>query len=200
MSRSSPSPAPHRGRFAPSPTGPLHFGSLIAALGSYLQARARGGEWLVRIEDIDPPREERGAAGLILRTLEALGLHWDGAVTYQSKHEAYFEQALAQLQAAGHTYPCVCTRREILAAAGPESVKGQGPIYPGTCRNGPPHDRPDRATRVRTHDEPIGFVDALQGPLQQVLSRDSGDFVVHRREGKFCTEPCSSCVTSPHGL
>ncbi len=123
---------PYRGRFAPSPTGPLHFGSLVAAVGSFAEARVRGGEWLVRMEDLDRPREVPGAAADILRTLEAFGFAWDGEVLYQSRRAAAYAAALAQLQASGLTYPCGCSRREIAAAA--SAVGPEGPIYPGTCR------------------------------------------------------------------
>ena len=137
-------PLPYRGRFAPSPTGPLHFGSLVAALGSYAEARARGGEWLVRMEDLDQLREVPGAAADILRTLEAFGFAWDGGILYQSHRGAAYAAALAQLQASGLTFPCGCSRREIAVAA---SASGpEGPIYPGTCRppqaSDPPIDPP----------------------------------------------------------
>lgn len=105
--------SPYRGRFAPSPTGPLHFGSLAAAAGSYLEAKSRGGEWLLRMDDLDPPREQPGAADAILRTLEACGMHWDGAVLYQSRRSDAYAAALGRLQAQGLVYPCACTRREI---------------------------------------------------------------------------------------
>ena len=103
----------YRGRFAPSPTGPLHFGSLVAAVGSYLDARANDGQWLMRIEDIDPPREVAGAAADILRTIEELGMHWDGPVVYQGARDRYYDDALQQLQQQGHLYGCACTRKEI---------------------------------------------------------------------------------------
>ncbi len=133
-------PLPYRGRFAPSPTGPLHFGSLVAALGSYAEARARGGEWLVRMEDLDQPREVPGAAAGILRTLEAFGFAWDGGILYQSHRGAAYAAALAQLQASGLTFPCGCSRREIAVAA--SAVGPEGPIYPGTCRPPPAWDPP----------------------------------------------------------
>ena len=133
-------PLPYRGRFAPSPTGPLHFGSLVAALGSYAEARARGGEWLVRMEDLDRPREVPGAAADILRTLEAFGFAWDGEILYQSRRGAAYAAALAQLQASGQTFPCGCSRREIAVAA--SAVGPEGPIYPGTCRPPPAWDPP----------------------------------------------------------
>src|SRR3989304_5977946 len=124
---------PYRGRFAPSPTGALHFGSLVAAVGSYLEAKSRGGLWLLRMEDLDPPREQPGAADAILRTLEACGMGWDGDIMYQSQRSAAYDAALARLEAQGLVYPCACTRREIADS----SLKHDGAlIYPGTCRNG----------------------------------------------------------------
>ena len=173
----------YRGRFAPSPTGPLHFGSLVAALGSWLDARAAGGEWLVRIEDLDPPREVPGAALGILRALEALGLHWDGPVLRQSERMEAYRAALAELARKGTTYPCACTRREIgdTARAG---IDG-GLVYPGTCRNGLPDGRAARATRVRVGDAVVEFDDAVQGRVRQALARDVGDFILERADGLF---------------
>ena len=153
--------SPHyRGRFAPSPTGPLHFGSLVAAVGSFLQARSRGGEWLVRMEDIDPPREAPGAADEILRTLVAFGLHWDGAVIHQSRRQAAYETALEKLKTLDALYSCACSRREIADS----SMSGvDGLVYPGTCRHGLPVGRVPRAWRVRVNKQAIEFMDAVQG-------------------------------------
>jgi glutamyl-Q tRNA(Asp) synthetase len=106
-------PNSYRGRFAPSPTGPLHFGSMVAAVGSFLQAKSCSGEWLVRMEDLDPPREVPGAADEILRTLETFGLHWDGAVMHQSRRHGVYEAALKMLERLDAVYPCACSRREI---------------------------------------------------------------------------------------
>lgn len=172
----------YRGRFAPSPTGPLHFGSLVAAVGSFLQARAQGGEWLVRMEDIDPPREMKDAADDILRTLEAYELHWDGTVMYQSRrHEAYAE-ALEQLRAAEAVYACSCTRREIADS----SVRGiEGPIYPGTCRRRVSAPGRMQATRVRTDGARLSFEDAVQGRISADLEAEIGDFVVRRSDGHY---------------
>ncbi|HDP90482.1 MAG TPA: tRNA glutamyl-Q(34) synthetase GluQRS [Thioalkalivibrio sp.] len=170
------------GRFAPSPTGPLHFGSLIAAIGSYLEARRQGGRWLVRMEDLDPPREVPGAADDILRTLEAYGLYWDGEVMYQSRRSAHYREILNTLLARGEAFECGCTRREI-ADAGREGP--EGPVYPGTCREGLPPGRVARAIRLRTHDELIRFEDAVQGTVEQRLESEIGDFVVLRADGLF---------------
>lgn len=170
----------YRGRYAPSPTGPLHFGSLVAALGSWLEARAAGGQWLVRIEDLDAPRCVPGAADSILRTLGALGLDWDGEVVRQSRRIERYRAALAELAARGATYPCACTRREIADS----SLRGiDGAVYPGTCRGGLPAGRAARAVRVRVGDEPIACDDRVQGRIVQRLAREVGDFVVDRADG-----------------
>jgi glutamyl-Q tRNA(Asp) synthetase len=175
-------PTRYRGRFAPSPTGPLHFGSLVAAVGSFLQARSQDGEWLVRMEDLDPPREVAGAANDILRTLEVYGLHWDQAVVYQSRrHEAY-DAAIDRLRASEALYACACTRREI---ADSSLTGSDGPVYPGTCRRGVAAGRPARALRVRTDDAQMAFEDALQGRHESHLEREIGDFVVRRTDGCY---------------
>jgi len=172
----------YRGRFAPSPTGPLHFGSLVAAVGSHLEARFHLGAWLMRMEDLDAPRTMAGAADDILRTLEACGLYWDGEVLYQSLRTAAYEEALTELQRIGAVYPCACTRREIADSA----LHGiEGPVYPGTCRNGLPEGREGRAWRVCTDDHAIAFDDALQGRIVQYLESDIGDFVARRADGIF---------------
>jgi glutamyl-Q tRNA(Asp) synthetase len=180
MSRSATPIKPYRGRFAPSPTGPLHFGSLVAAVGSYLDARHHRGEWRLRIEDIDPPREAPGAADGILRTLEAFGLEWDGPVSYQSRHAERYEAALARLERLGFLYGCACTRREI-----PDSgLSGAaGAVYPGTCRGGLPPGRTARSLRVRVDDGDIGVHDRLQGHTRQSLREQAGDFIVRRADG-----------------
>lgn len=174
--------SPYRGRFAPSPTGPLHFGSLVAAIGSFLEARARAGEWVVRIEDIDPPREPAGAADEILRVLDAFGLHWDGAVTYQSHRYAAYEAALDELRRLGVLYACACTRREIADSA---LVGVDGPVYPGTCREGVPPGREGRALRVRTDDVTIVFEDRVRGRIESRLAREVGDFILRRADGFY---------------
>src|SRR5512135_3790364 len=177
-----PSDSTYRGRFAPSPTGPLHFGSLVAAVGSYLDARHQNGTWLVRMEDLDTPRCIPGAAEDILRTLDVFGLHSDEPILYQSQRTAAYEEALNKLKADGSVYPCCCTRKEIADSA----MNGiEGPVYPGTCRNGIPAGRAGRAWRVHTSNQPIGFDDALQGRITQHLESDIGDFVVKRADGLF---------------
>lgn len=170
------------GRFAPSPTGPLHFGSLVAALASWLDARAAGGRWILRMEDLDKPREQPGAADAILRQLEALGLSWDGPVLVQSRREARYREALDRLARSGLTYPCACSRREIADSA--LGIDGAH-IYPGTCRTGLPPGRPARAMRLRTSGEPIRFVDRVQGECRQNVEHEVGDFVVMRADGLF---------------
>lgn len=170
------------GRFAPSPTGLLHAGSLVAALASFLDARAAGGRWLVRMEDLDRPRCEPGAAGTILRQLEAYGLHWDGAVLVQSQRDDAYAAALATLQASGAAYPCACSRRQLAQA--PRSHEGET-IYPGSCRAGLPPGAAARAWRVRVPDVSARFYDRVHGDLQQNLARDVGDFIVRRADGLF---------------
>jgi len=171
---------PYVGRFAPSPTGALHFGSLTAALASWLDARRAGGHWLVRMEDLDLPRVMPGAADAILRQLETFGLEWDGPVAYQSARIDRYQAALQKLNA--HCYPCACTRKELEDSA--LAIDGSR-IYPGTCRAGLPPGKTARAVRVRTHDEPVRFTDRVQGEIAQSLEREIGDFVVRRADGLF---------------
>lgn len=164
------------GRFAPSPTGPLHFGSLLAALASFLDARARDGSWLLRVEDLDPPREPPGSAELILRQLQDLGLHWDGEVLYQSTRLDAYEQTLTSLQESGLCYPCDCTRPQI---------RDMGNVYDGSCRErASPPARP-YALRLRADAPSIGFDDAIQGHFSQHLTTDVGDFVLRRKDELF---------------
>ena len=162
------------GRFAPSPTGDLHLGSLLAAVGSYLDARHHGGRWLLRMEDLDTPRVVPGSADRILRTLEGFGLHWDGDVIYQSqRHDAYVA-ALDQLQTAGHTFQCSCSRRELL---GTEETG-----YPGTCRAGPTRLGVPTSTRFRVPPEPVVlFDDAIQGKCR-FHTPELGDIVIRRKD------------------
>ena len=155
----------------------MHFGSLVAAVASYLQARAHDGLWLLRIEDIDPPREQSGATKLILAALEAYDFQWDGDVIYQSASRAAHDAAVSRLLGKGLAYRCGCSRKDLAGAPrGP-----LGAIYPGTCRNG--CEATKTAIRVCTTDEPISFEDALQGPQSQRLESESGDFVIRRRDG-----------------
>jgi glutamyl-Q tRNA(Asp) synthetase len=175
----------YRGRFAPSPTGPLHFGSLVAAVGSHADARAAGGEWLVRMEDLDPPREVAGAADAILRALEALGMEWDDSVLYQSTRTDAYREALNRLAAAHLTYPCGCTRKEIAdSALRFETAATREGVYPGTCRNGLPPGRTARSVRMRVDDAVIEFEDGVQGRVRQHLGREVGDFVLLRADGQ----------------
>ncbi|WP_374090261.1 tRNA glutamyl-Q(34) synthetase GluQRS [Methylomicrobium lacus] len=179
------------GRFAPSPTGPLHLGSLYTALASFLDARARRGLWLLRIDDIDTPRNVPGAVGSILKTLEAYGLQWDGAVYYESQHLDDYEQALARLQHEGLLYPCVCSRKRLA------ELPGRHDIYPGLCRNriaipaGQPY-----ALRARSDDRDIVFEDRLQGLICQNLAAEHGDFILKRKEGIVSYQ--LACVIDDH--
>lgn len=162
----------YRGRFAPSPTGPLHAGSMLAALGSWLLARQAGGEWQVRIEDIDPPREVAGAARQQLRMLEAFGLHFDGEVTWQSRRGNLYRAALNHLLAQGLAFECHCSRAELAAAGG---------IHRRCVATAP---RPDPAIRLRVPDGcEVTFDDAVHGPVAQRVDRDVGDFVLLRADG-----------------
>jgi glutamyl-Q tRNA(Asp) synthetase len=187
----------YQGRFAPSPSGPLHVGSLVAALASFLQARAAGGKWTVRMEDLDPPREQPGAADDILRTLEAFGFEWDGEVLYQSRRYAAYDEALDALRQCGALYPCSCTRKEISDS----SISGiDGPIYPGSCREGLREGREGRALRVRTEDRPIAFEDRWQGRVERNLARDYGDFVVKRADGLWAYQLAVVVDDSEQGI
>ena len=172
----------YRGRFAPSPTGPLHFGSIVAAVGSFLEARTRGGEWLVRMEDLDPPRVVAGAADDILRVLEACGMQWDGTIVRQSMRGDAYHAALHRLREKGLVYPCACSRRDIAdsAAAGIE-----GPVYPGTCRAGLAPGRAARALRADTRGANVLFDDALQGRIEHDVEKDFGDFVLYRADDVY---------------
>ncbi|WP_303786885.1 tRNA glutamyl-Q(34) synthetase GluQRS [Azovibrio restrictus] len=183
LAPSPPSRVACRGRFAPSPTGPLHFGSLVAALASCLDARTRGGEWLVRMEDVDAPRNVPGAAESILACLEAHGFAWDGPVLWQSARLEAYRAVLDELLAAGLAYGCACSRREIADRAGRTAVDG-GLLYPGTCRPGLAPGRQARAWRLRVSGQ-MGFADRLQGWQLQDLERDVGDFVLFRADGQF---------------
>jgi glutamyl-Q tRNA(Asp) synthetase len=171
-----------RGRFAPSPTGSLHFGSLVAAVASFADARARGGDWLVRMEDLDRPRELPGAAERILAGLIAFGMTWDGEVVRQSTRDPAYQAALTALERLDLVYPCACTRAEIarLGRRGPE-----GPVYPGTCRAGLPPGRSGRALRLRADGPSIHWQDLVRGEREQQIAESVGDFVVRRADGLF---------------
>jgi len=163
----------YRGRFAPSPTGPLHFGSVIAAVGSFLQARCQQGAWSVRVDDLDGPRIAPGASDAILADLERLGLQWDGEIHYQQTRTDRYRQGLEYLRAAGWTFSCGCSRKDY-----------QG-IYPGTCRQGVAPGKRGRTRRMRVADECIAFNDAVQGDCRQSLNKSVGDFVIRRADGIF---------------
>lgn len=172
----------YRGRFAPSPTGPLHFGSLVTAVGSYLEAKSHDGEWLVRIENLDATREVPSASNVILKTLESLGMEWDHDIIYQNHRNSIYQAALSLLEKHGLVYPCTCTRKEISDS----SITGvSGPIYPGTCRKNQLNKKHSAALRIRTNKCLIKFEDTLQGQVSQRLESDIGDFVLRRADGTY---------------
>jgi glutamyl-Q tRNA(Asp) synthetase len=160
------------GRFAPSPTGDLHFGSLLAAVASYLEARAAGGRWLVRIEDIDPPREVAGSATRILRDLRRLGLRSDLPVLYQSTRRAAYQAAASDLLERGLAFRCGCSRADLPASG----------VYPGTCRGGLPRGKKPRAVRLRVPEDTLTFTDRIQGAVAENLAATVGDFVIWRAD------------------
>ena len=172
----------YRGRFAPSPTGPLHFGSLVAALASCLEAKSRAGQWLMRIDDLDQTRCVRGMDHQILHTLELLGFAWDGEITYQHEMTPLYEETLQQLGRGGHTYVCRCSRRQVRQHA---RLGIEGPVYPDTCRELGLRESTHDAIRLKTDDRPISFRDALFGLQTQRLHSDIGDFVIRRADGYF---------------
>lgn len=177
------------GRFAPSPSGPLHFGSLVAAAGSWLSARRQGGRWLVRIEDLDTPRVVSGSEEEILETLRRYGLDWDEDPVRQSSRGALYERALENLRSVGAVFDCACSRAELeRAASAPASsdpVEPGGAVYPGTCRSGIAAGRAPRAIRFRAPHEPIEFEDGIRGRVVESVARSVGDFVVKRADGPF---------------
>ena len=174
--------APYVGRFAPSPTGPLHFGSLVAAVASFLDARAVGGRWLLRMEDLDRPRCGPGAADTILRQMEAYGLFWDGAVIQQSQRDDTYAAVLDALKAQGAVFACTCSRSQLAHA--PRNAEGEI-VYPGTCRLHTAPRAEKYAWRVRITDVSVHFNDRIHGALQQDLATEVGDFVVRRADGLF---------------
>lgn len=171
------------GRFAPSPTGPLHFGSLVAALGSYLQARHRGGQWLVRIEDLDPPREVAGASDAILATLEHYGFEWDGEVWYQSRRHATYLEVLDELARNGLSYRCDCSRKQV--AEQQQRLGLPAGVYPGTCRTERIGLHTRHAIRVNSEGQHVAFLDGIQGNIVQDVEHEVGDFVLRRADGFF---------------
>jgi len=180
----SPNNSPYVGRFAPTPSGPLHFGSLVAALGSALEARCQGGRWLVRVEDVDTPRAVPGMAEAMLATLERFGFEWDGEVLWQSRRAGIYATALERLKAGGHVFPCACSRRELAEVPDSALARDGSLRYPGTCRNGLPTGAEPRAWRVKAEGL-IRFEDVIQGCQEEELARDVGDYVVFRADGVF---------------
>lgn len=171
------------GRFAPSPTGQLHFGSLVAAVASYCDAKSAEGKWLVRIEDVDKPREVRGASQAILDTLVSYGFAWDGDVLYQSEQIDHYDEALRRLKDSGLAYPCTCSRKEIADSSSLQGVEGI--IYPGTCLHQPIKPNSPIAWRIKTQGFIGNFIDAIQGNVRLELSNEIGDFVIKRADGLF---------------
>src|SRR5882724_2598612 len=165
----------YRGRFAPSPTGPLHFGSLVAAVGSWVRARAQGGTWLIRMEDLDPPREVPGAAADILATLAAFGMESDESVLYQNRREPAYRTAFQQLHSSNQVFPCWCSRNDLYS---------QAQLHRGTCVASADPARPP-AWRLRVPDTTIRFNDLARGPQAQNLHDEAGDFVIRRVEGWY---------------
>ncbi len=172
-SSAPPQPARYIGRFAPTPSGYLHFGSLIAALASYLDARSVGGLWLLRMEDIDPPREMPGAQRAIVETLQSYGFEWDGDMLRQSERQAAYRDAIERLLDEGLAYACTCSRKQLEGYPGP---------YPGFCRAAG-RSLEDAAIRLRVPDREYVFIDRVQGEFRQHLGREVGDFVIRRRDG-----------------
>ena len=177
----SPQPS-YRGRFAPTPSGPLHFGSLIAATGSYLQAKSQHGDWLLRIDDIDPPREQKGAADGILKTLEGFGFEWDSEVLYQSTRTQRYQEAVDELIQQNIAYACSCSRKKLLKNA--EQTKS-GTVYPGFCRNKSLNITAETSTRLRCDNELVIFEDLIQGKQCIDMANDIGDFILQRRDRLF---------------
>lgn len=170
----------YRGRFAPSPTGPLHLGSIVAAVASYADARHASGTWLLRIDDVDQTRTRAGAERDILRDLNRLGMCWDEAPSRQSNREQRYSAILEHLVDASLAYRCSCSRKTIASLGAPGK---EGPIYPGTCRKNPPEKHLAAAWRIALDDQTVGFVDRIQGHLEQHLAAEVGDFIVRRIDG-----------------
>ncbi len=185
------------GRYAPSPTGPLHFGSLVAAVASYLDARACGGLWHLRIEDIDETRCKPEHIDDIIQTLHTFGFRWDGEIVVQSKQKSHYQQALQKLIGDQQVYACVCSRREIADSAVSNTRTMDGPVYAGTCRRAG-HPFEHNALRVITHNTAITFADRLLGKQGQNLEQEVGDFVVKRRDQLFAYQ--LAVVVDDHDL
>jgi len=181
MSQSASVKLRYRGRFAPSPTGPLHFGSLVSAVASFLQAKSQQGAWLLRVEDLDPPRESPGSMEHILRTLEQHHLHWDEPIVYQSRRFEFYEHYLERLNIKGYVYACDCSRKTISELQQQLGIS----VYPGTCRQRQLDSRNQHALRLKTPDHTIAFDDRIQGHFTQNLARQVGDFVLRRADGWF---------------
>ena len=162
----------YRGRFAPSPTGHLHLGSLYTAVASFLEARSQQGKWLLRMDDLDTPRNQKGAVSHILKTLEVFGLYWDESVIYQSQQEAFYQAAIKALQQKQHLYTCVCSRKPLK----------NYPIYPQFCRNLPSNTADNHALRLKTSPHKISFHDQLQGKISHEISTEHGDFIIQRKD------------------
>lgn len=173
----SKTPQIYKGRFAPSPTGSVHFGTLIAAVGSYLQAKSNHGEWLVRIEDVDTTRRVDGADADILHTLDAFGFEWQGQVIYQSSQTEYYQQALEQLISQSFVFPCLCSRKHL--------AKVNSMVYPGTCRRRLLPEKKSHALRLRTNNKSICFDDAVMGKQSQNINKQCAEFIIKRRDGLF---------------
>ncbi len=173
------------GRFAPSPTGALHTGSLVAAVGSYLMAKSAGGRWLLRLDDLDAQRQVPGMADDIMRTLESFGLVWDGEIATQSAHLEEYRRFFEALGGAGVVYPCGCSRREIARSASAPHLEDDCIPYPGSCRGGMKAGSTVRSWRVRVPEEEICFTDRRKGRVCQTLTRSSGDFILKRGDGEF---------------
>lgn len=171
----------YKGRFAPSPSGPLHLGSLFTALASFLQARQKKGRWFLRIDDIDTDRVKKGATYSILKTLESFSLQWDGDILYQSQQTEAYEEAAEFLQKLALLYPCSCSRKQLA-----QTSKNGPKIYPGTCRNKEPAKiEPPCALRIKTDNTTLHFTDRFQGPVSQNVALSVGDFVLRRRDNVF---------------
>ena len=173
-----------RGRFAPSPTGRMHLGNVFSALLSYLSVKSKGGEWLLRIEDIDPQRSRREYAEMLMDDLHWLGLEWDGEPVYQSERSEIYERYFEELAERGMTYPCYCTRADLLATQAPHETDGRV-VYRGTCRNLPPQPGKAAATRLIVPDEDIPFTDGHYGCFSVNLTEQVGDFIIRRKDGAW---------------